>query len=316
MVAPWKGTLRTIVQVAVLGAIVWQLTHTGWQEVWDGLPLHPLFYVLQVVVFVLLPVVEVQIYRPYWPLPFRSLFGMFLRKRVFNEEIAGYSGEANLLIEVRARTAIETRPLIRTIRDVTIVSAMSANLITLLLLSLVLTYDWVPLPVFHPDWSVWHLVVGIGVAVLIGFALIRFRKSLYAFSLRETLRVGGWHSGRFLLQHALMMVQWAVVVPNIPLHVWLVYITVWVVINRLPFLPGKDLLFVSAGIPLAGALGDPTAEFAAMWVVSAVLNKVMSLVVLVVYRDRKRPSKTYTNTPELPQKIYPKGVKGVGDGVG
>lgn len=295
--SPWKGTLRAGVQIAVLLAIVWQLSHTGWKEVWNGLPVHPMFYVLQVIVFVLLPAVEIRIYRPYWDLPYRTLFGMFLRKRVFNEEIAGYSGEANLLMEVRARTGIETRPLVRVIRDVAIVSAMSANVITLVLLGLVLAFDWMPLPTFHLNWSVWHLLLGLVVAIAAAAAMIRFRKALYAFSLRETFRVGGLHSGRFILQHLLMMLQWAVVVPHVPAQGWLVYITVWVVINRLPFLPGKDLLFVSASIPLAGAMGDPTAEFAAMWVVSAVLNKVMSLAVLVLYRDRKRtPKRSFFKT--------------------
>jgi len=284
----WKGVIRTGVQLAVFAAIVWQLTHTGWKDVWEGLPVHPLFYGLHVVLFVLLPAVEVQIYRPFWGLPRGILFGLLLRKRVFNEEIAGYSGEANLLMDVRALTGMETRPLIRTIRDVAIVSALCANLITILLLSFVLVFDWVPLPAFTLDWSAWHISAILAAAALLLAAGIRFRKALYAFTFRETLRVGGWHAGRFMAQHVLMVVQWAIVMPSVSLHVWLLYITVWVLINRLPFLPGKDLLFVSAGISLAGALGESTAVLAAMWLVAAVLNKVMSLAVLVVFRDRKR----------------------------
>lgn len=290
----WKGGLRTGLYVMVFAAIAWQLTNTGWSEVWRGMPVHPMFYVLQVALFALLPAVEVYIYRPFWPLSRGVLFGMLLRKRVFNEEIAGYSGEANLLMDVRASTGLETRPLIRTIRDVAIVSAMSANVITLLLLGVVLALGWVPIPALTPNWSIMHISAAACFAALLLAVLIRFRASLYAFSFRETLRVGAWHTVRFFAQHALMVVQWAIVVPDTAFQVWILYITVWVLINRLPFLPGKDLLFVSAGIPLAGALGDPTADLAAMWVVSAVLNKVMSLGVLVAYRDRKRPAKKTT----------------------
>jgi hypothetical protein len=74
-----------------------------------------------------------------------------------------------------------------------------------------------------------------------------------------------------------MVVQWMVVLPHVHFHSWLIYIALVVVINRIPFLPGKDVIFVWLGVELAPVLEAASAELAGMLLVSGVLGRLFNL---------------------------------------
>ena len=43
--------------------LIWQLTNIGWLKVWKSLPTHPLFYILFLLIYFSLPLVEIFIYK-------------------------------------------------------------------------------------------------------------------------------------------------------------------------------------------------------------------------------------------------------------
>jgi hypothetical protein len=72
--------------------------------------------------------------------------------------------------------------------------------------------------------------------------------------------------------------------PEVPIAVWLTFAAALIIVNRIPFMPGKDLLFVGAGIELAMHLDVATAQVASMLLVASVLTKVLNLSVFVSTR--------------------------------
>ena len=58
--------------------------------------------------------------------------------------------------------------------------------------------------------------------------------------------------------------------------------TLLVVLNRLPLLPSKDLLFLGAGVELARTLDVATAGVAGMLLVQSACTKLMNLAMLAL----------------------------------
>jgi hypothetical protein len=290
--ADWKeiavqsGTwLRPAATVAVAGFLVYQLTAAGWNDVFEALPTTPGFYVLVLAAFMVQPVAELLIYRGLWPIRILHGLKVFFAKRVYNDELFGYSGEAVLFGWARKHTALDDRVLLRNVRDVNILSAFSAmaiaaGLLTLLVVSGVAEMPEITLPVEGG-----RIIIAALLGVLVAVVIIRFRRHMFALSAGDAARILGIHTARFSLFHILVVLQWFAAMPHVTLGVWLTLIATVIVVNRIPFVPSKDLLFVGAGVELSRHLSVATAELAAMLLVAAVLTKTMNLVAFVLTRD-------------------------------
>jgi hypothetical protein len=79
------------------------------------------------------PVSEWVIYRHLWRIPFSGL-GALLRKLVSNELLLGYLGEVQFYAWARARLNMVAAPF-GAIKDVTILSALTGNIVTLVMLA-------------------------------------------------------------------------------------------------------------------------------------------------------------------------------------
>jgi len=102
-----------------------------------------------------------------------------------------------------------------------------------------------------------------------------------------------------MIHHGLMIVQWAVVIPNTPLSIWFTFLAIIIVVNRIPFIPSRDLVFMWAGIELSRALNMATAAVAGMLLVSSALKKVTNLILFLLINY-------YSKDPEI-QKLKEKG---------
>ncbi|NIU02034.1 MAG: hypothetical protein GWN01_14330, partial [Nitrosopumilaceae archaeon] len=96
-----QKVLQRVIIVALIGIIVYQLFLIGWKEVLRSLPTEPLFYILFLVLYVTLPTAETFIYRQVWPISKAKLFKTALIKKIYNDEIVGYSGEFFLFMWAR-----------------------------------------------------------------------------------------------------------------------------------------------------------------------------------------------------------------------
>jgi hypothetical protein len=122
------------------------------------------------------------------------------------------------------------------------------------------------------------VITGIIIGIMLILLVIQFRKYLFDLPLKKALFAYSVYFTRFIIHHSLLILQWAIVIPNTPMSVWFTFIAVLVVVNRIPFLPSKDFVFLWFGIELSRMLDMATASVAGMLLVSGALVKVINLI--------------------------------------
>jgi hypothetical protein len=190
------------------------------------------------------------IFRRLWGLPVRG-FPALIRKLVSNEILLGYLGEVYFYAWARRNARIVTAPF-GAIKDVTILSALTGNLFTLLMVILA-----------APLFGALHLgmdsmaFVGSTIFILAtsGVALV-LRKRLFTLPRRELWFVAAMHSARILATTLLAAIMWHLLLPTVALSWWLLLGTLRQLLSRLPFLPNKDVVFAGMAAFLVGSDQD------------------------------------------------------------
>ena len=276
----------------IVGIIVYQLFDIGWGEVLRNLPVQPLFYVLFFVLYITLPTAEVFIYRQIWLIKKWEIFKAFLTKRVYNDEVMGYSGEFYLFIWARKHLDKRDKEILKNVRDNNILSAISSNTVTVILVVILVFTGIIDLDdlIGNVDWL--YLIGGVVVFAIIVSLIVQFRKYFFDLPLKKALIIFAIYFSRFIIHNGLMIVLWAVVIPDTPLSAWFLFVTIMIVVNRIPFLPSRDLVFLVAGIEISKMLNMATAAVAGMLLVYSVLKKVTNLILFLVISY-------YSKDPEL-----------------
>ena len=294
--------MQRLIVLAILGLIIYQLTDIGWGEVLQSLPVNPLFYILFGVLFISLPVAEVFIYRRLWTFNRWQGFKAFITKWVYNHEVVGYSGEFYLFLWARKRVGLGDRQIFRHIRDNSIISSVTSNLVAITLLLVLLYTGTLDLSHLLDDTAPLYIVAGIVVLVVATALVIQFRRYIFDLPLPKAAAIFGIYMTRFLLHHAGMVLMWMAAIPGIPLPVWLTFLAMLIVINRIPFMPSKDLFFMWAGLEYARGLDVSIAAIAGMLLVYSALHKVVNLVVYLMlnYYFKDPETDVRPGDPETP----------------
>ncbi|MFU8860519.1 MAG: hypothetical protein ACNA8K_08850 [Cyclonatronaceae bacterium] len=287
---------RYFIILAVLGYLIYQITTIGWIELWYALPGEPLFYLLLAGIYLNLPLIETAIYRHAWKLPYLKILPAIQQKRVYNSEVAGYSGEIYLLMWARKNTGLAESSVWRSIKDNTIVSSMATTSFAVTLLVYFLVAG--ELNLLDSDATSWAVV---GVAVITGIisSLIILRKRIFYLPGRSLAVIGGFHLIRILAVNTMQLLQWMVILPEVSLSVWITYLSVKIMISWLPMLPAKDMFFLGASFELSRAMNVPAADVAGMLLVASALNKIMNTATFTWFSIAGDKSKT--------NKVFPVG---------
>jgi hypothetical protein len=275
--------LRRVLMLGILGVIAWNLYDIGPIEVLRSLPTKPIFYVLFVIIYLTLPLTEILIYGQVWNFRKRDGFRAFLTKKVYNSEVVDYSGEFYLYLWAKKGMNLKGKAVLKNIRDVNIMSVLVSYTMALSLVGYLIYTDALDLSGWFGGVQGFHVVGGVLVVILLGALLVQFRRYFFALPRIIAMKVFGLYSTRFLVHHGLLVLQWMVVIQGAPLSIWLTYLAVFIVVNRLPFLPSKDLLFAWAGIELSRYLGVGVAEVAGMLLVYSALNKVTNFTLFTLF---------------------------------
>jgi hypothetical protein len=272
-----KPILQRMLLLVITSLMLWSLHKVGWNQVLSRLPSNPLFYALSLVLYSSLPVTESFVYARLWKTPFLRLLPIFVQKKVWNEEVFGYSGELALYAKSRSITGKANQKTAADIRDVSILSAMASNTVAIGILVYLVWSGILPAERLVDRFHGFNFSVAIIIVAVAAILVWKFRTHVYSQNFQTSIWVYLFYLTRFSAHHALMVVQWMVVLPHVPFHLWLIYIALVIVINRIPFLPGKDLIFVWLGVELAPALEAASAEVAGMLLVSGVLGRLYNL---------------------------------------
>lgn len=277
---PWQKYMSLGLSVALLAALGSKLASIGFAELLRGVPASPLFWAAFGVYYLALPASEWLIFRRLWNIP-PGGFAALLRKLVSNEILFGYSGEAYFYSWARRRAEMTAAPF-GAIKDVSILSAVAGNLMTLAMLALAWPVIGQVAPELHGR------TVALSAALIIGLslALLAFRHRVFSLPRSELRMIFGVHTGRLLLTTLLSGIMWHSALPSVPMGWLLILATLQLLVTRLPFVPNKDLVFASVAIFLIGhdgAIGPLIAMIAGfILLVHLFLGLVLTLFELVM----------------------------------
>lgn len=276
-----KG-LRRVLTIGVVGYLVYRLWTIGWREVWSSVPETPWFYVLFVGIYFVLPVFQTLIFSIVWGRPVHVLFPPMLKKRVYNKDVMSYSGEVYLYLWGDERISEWSgMELIHSIKDNAIMSSVASTTVAFGLLGAFFLTGTVVLPEFVVRHGVAYAVGGAFIAAVIIYVAVKFRRTVLRLSGRLLLILLTLHVSRLLLVQILQILQWKVVIPEIGLTVWFTFLAVQIILQGIPLLPSRDLLFATAGIEMAGAMEISRSAIAGLFVLQSVLDKATNLIAFV-----------------------------------
>ena len=242
----WTWWVGAAISFAVLVAVILQLRTVDFSQVEAMLPRHPLFWLVFTVSYFAAPAADWVIFRRLWRMPL-SGFTALLRKLIGNELLVGYVGELYLYTWARRRVDMPSAPF-GTIKDVAILSAMTANAVTLVLL--VLAYPL--LGALHLGIDGKTLLASVTVVLVSSSAVLFFRKKLFGLPRTDLYFVALVHLVRIFLTTGLVAVCWHLALPEVALQWWLLLATMRMLLSRLPLLPNKDIVFAGLAVFLIG----------------------------------------------------------------
>ncbi len=282
----WLGRLVTL---AIVGYLVYKLGKLGWKDLWAALPSNAWFYVLFVLIYVTQPLAELLIYRQFWPIPLPSGIRALIKKRVFNEEMAGYSGEVYFFWWLHHHFRIGQSEAFKAVRDINILSSVASITVALGLLGVLSAGGILELERIFGNVGQAQILIGLGILVAVVAILTFFRRFIFSLPRKMAYRILSIHYGRLLIVNSLVLLQWSVGVPAVGIVIWLTYLSLLIILNRVPFLPSKDLFFLSLGIGLAESMGQATTAIAGMLLASSVLVRTTNITLFLVahFGDRR-----------------------------
>lgn len=262
---------------AIIAFLLYKLTLMGWDNVINSLPLNPWYYILILAIFFTLPVFQVFIFRVNWKISRWELFLVTLNKRVLDREVLGYSGEMYVYFWARKRLGASDREILHVIKDNAIISSVASTLAAVALLGVFFAFERVSLPREWANPSFYQITVIIFCLILVAGLAVRFRKNILHLNRRDVMTIFFYNMIRLVVIHGLQLIQWIVIMPETPPINWMTLMAWQIIIERIPLLPSRDLLFVSTGIEMAGLIHVSSSAMAGLLLVNSVVYKILNL---------------------------------------
>ncbi|WP_374414907.1 hypothetical protein [Novosphingobium colocasiae] len=279
-----RAVLSAILSLAVIAVVLHEMGGIALGGVLAMVPTTPLFWAAFAASYLALPVSEWLIFRRLWGIPAAG-FVALLRKRVYNELLLGYLGEAYFYTWARRHVTLEATPF-GAVKDVAILSAMTGNAVTVALLAIVAPIVGTTTLGIDSRPLLWSLAVILCISV----AAMIFRRQVFSLPRRDLMMITRLHLARIALSTFLLALLWRLVLPDVPLSWWLFLATLRLLVSRLPLLPNKDLLFAGIAVMALGHekdIGELMALIAGLLLATHLtLGSVLALV------DLARPERS------------------------
>jgi hypothetical protein len=268
--------LQFLLLALIVGILFWRISNIGWRDVIAHLPQSPWFYAFWLLRYLTLPTTEMFVYRIILDRPMARHFPAFVRKRVYNYGVAGYSGEAFLALWARRTFGLSAKDALIAVKDGNILAALTANIATAVLIAgLYVTGALAPAAAALPAGSA-LFALAFATAAGVSLIVIALRRKLAPLSPGKTAPIIALHGARQLVQIGLYVAMYAAAIPSAPAGVWLLFIALQLAVSRIPFLPTQDLAYVTAALSLSGLVGAPGEEVAGMLIAEAGLSQALN----------------------------------------
>jgi hypothetical protein len=276
----WPALIGGLLTLAMIVGLLRELFGQGLAGLSRSVPHDPRFYLCFAALYMSLPTGDYVIFRRLWRIPPGGLVAL-IKKRIANEVVFGYSGEAYFYAWARARAKMVAAPF-GAVKDVSILSAIAGNAITLAMIAVAL-----PLGRGLLTADQFRIVLG-SAAITLGMSLpfLIFSTRVFSLSQRSLWWVFGVHCVRLIAGSVLIALAWHYALPDVSVGMWLFLAAGRLLVSRLPLVPNKDLLFANFAILLIGqdrALSELIAFTAALTLLThVVLIALFSLHALAV----------------------------------
>ena len=258
----WPAILGALLTLAMIVGLGRELFGSGLAGLQRAVPASPLFYVCFALLYLSAPTGDLLIFRYLWRIPWAGGFAALNKKRIANDVVLGYSGEAYFYAWARARGQMVAAPF-GAVKDTAILSGVAGNGATILLclIALPLGYQLIPPPYLRAVIGSATLTIAISVAIL------AFSKRVFSLPRRNLRVVFAIHCARIAASTVLLALCWHFAMPSVTVWMWLFLSAGRLLVSRLPLMPNKDLLFANFAILLIGqdrALSEMIAFTAAL----------------------------------------------------
>lgn len=279
--------LRILFLVGIISFLIWQLYQIGWSALWDAMPRQPAFYLLFIILYFTLPITEQYIYRLSLNFSFWEGFKIFTKKKVLNQEVLGYSGEAYFYVWAKENLKEPSKKILGVVKDNTLLSALASTLTAVVLLAIFASVINVNL--FDGNLiSQKAMLIGGSILLVILGLLFFFRKKILSVDKATAWKIFLIHELRIFWVYSLEILQWIIVLPAVPIYVWFTFLSVRIISSRIPFLPNRDLLFISASIEVAKYVDVSSAAIGGILLTINILNKVLNLFFFTLFSIKKQ----------------------------
>jgi hypothetical protein len=235
----WPSYFGPAVSILLLAGAVWQLRDMDFSKVGDLMPTSLLFWLVFLFSYFQAPLTDWIMFRRLWQLPFSGM-GALLRKYVSNEILLGYLGEVYFYAWAKRHVTSIASPF-GAIKDVTILSALTGNISTILMVVLAAPMIGQLNLGISSNTFAWSIAFVMGTSIL--FLLLR--RQLFTLPASDLWFVANVHFVRIFSYALLSGLLWHLILPGISFTYWLLLATMRQLLSRLPFLPNKDVIFVS-----------------------------------------------------------------------
>lgn len=242
----WPAILGALVTVAMLAGLGHELFSSGLAGLNRATPRNPVFYIAFVGLYLTPPLADYVIFRRLWGIPLAGLVAL-IKKRIANDVVMGYSGEAYFYAWARQRTRLVAAPF-GAVKDVSILSAIAGNAVTLTMIAVALPAgrDLIPPEMMRYVYGSLAVIFGTSMPFLI------FSRKVFSLPRAQLWAVFGVHCVRLILGAGFLALAWASAMPEVAIGTWLFLSAGRLLFSRLPLLPNKDLLFANFAILMIG----------------------------------------------------------------
>jgi hypothetical protein len=245
----WQGGTRllsSLLSLLVIAAVIHEMRGVNVRAILALIPRAPTFWLCFALSYLAQPITEWVIFRRLWAVG-PTAFAALLRKLVYNELLLGYLGEVYFYAWARRRLKLAAAPF-GAVKDVTILSAVAGNVVTLLMLIVA----WPLASATQLGLQSRSVVLSLTVVLVTSMAMLLWRRKIFSLPRNDLRFIFVMHVGRILAVTGLSALLWHLILPAIPVTWWLLLATIRLLISRLPFVPNKDVVFAGVAVFMLG----------------------------------------------------------------
>lgn len=264
----------------LIGFLIYQLWGIDFKKLIGALPINPLFYLLILFQFFVVPISEYFIYQLKWEYKGIAFFKGFIIKKIYNNELYNYTGEVYFSRWIAKKLNLSQKEAALFVKDNNIVSSLASTIIAFLTLFVISYLGYFDLLNWISAFDKVYIIIGIVFIVVLFAVGYQLRNKIFHICRKLFAKLFSWYVLRFIIRHYLLVLMWSIAAPEISWLVWVNFLTVQILIDRLP-LGNKSLILLSIAPTLSTTFNLGVEVFTGIQLVFTLFDKLLGIITLI-----------------------------------